>query len=242
MPTGYRGHADWRDMSEYVVHFAKDVPDGKSAYDTMISILYSGKLEARTRFGAIRWSDALGDSQESACFSEIPLDRLDRLVQRRSRYGIGFHQDFLIESGGGRVWYLNDESRQAASIRKLIAQKVGPPMDVDSPLWDVTPFIDFPGSYGPFEYRFEWSESGGCRADWPSRQIKWLSCLYRRNFMPKRAGSSTRLRRVTQGRVIAVRSWIPSGRTSAFRRHWLNCRQWLGYRPPRIPCMVRTAL
>lgn len=156
MPTGYRGHADWRDMSEYVVHFAKDVPDGKSAYDTMISILYSGKLEARTRFGAIRWSDALGDSQESACFSEIPLDRLDRLVQRRSRYGIGFHQDFLIESGGGRVWYLNDESRQAASIRKLIAQKVGPPMDVDSPLWDLTPFIDFPGSYGPFEYRFEW--------------------------------------------------------------------------------------
>ena len=85
MPIGYRGHADWRDMSEYVVHFAKDVPGGKSAYNSMISILYSGKLEARTRFGAIRWSDALGDSQGSVCFSEIPLDRLDRLVQRRSK-------------------------------------------------------------------------------------------------------------------------------------------------------------
>jgi hypothetical protein len=156
MPIGYRGHADWRDMSEYVVHFAKDVPGGKSAYNSMISILYSGKLEARTRYGAIRWSDALGDSQESVCFSEIPLDRLDRLVQRRSSYGIGFQQDHLIESGGGRVWYLNDESGPAASIRQLIDQKVGPPMDVDSPLWDLTPFIDFPGSYGPFEYRFEW--------------------------------------------------------------------------------------
>jgi len=155
MPIGYRGHVDWRDMSEYVVHFTKDEP-GSSAYSSMLSILSSGKLSARSRFGAARGLDALGESQQTACFSEIPLDRLDRLVGRRSKYGIGFHQDFLVESGGGRVWYLDNESELASSVRTLISQKVGPPMDLSSPLWKLTPFIDFPGSYSSFEYRFEW--------------------------------------------------------------------------------------
>jgi hypothetical protein len=125
-------------------------------YWSMLSILSNGTLKARTRFGAARRLDALGDSQQAACFSEVPLDRLDRLVERRSKYGIGFHQDFLVESGGGRVWYVDTESELASSVRTLISHKVGPPMDLSSPLWDLTPFIDFAGSYGSIEYRFEW--------------------------------------------------------------------------------------
>lgn len=142
-------------MSEYVVHFTKD-ESGSPAYSSMLSILSSGKLRARSRFGAARRLDALGESQQTACFSEVPLDRLDRLVERRSSYGIGFHQDFLVEAGGGRVWYLDNGSELASSVRALISQKVGPPMDLASPLWKVTPFIDFSGSYSSFEYRFEW--------------------------------------------------------------------------------------
>ena len=28
MSLGYRGNDEWRDMSEYVVHFTKDTPNG----------------------------------------------------------------------------------------------------------------------------------------------------------------------------------------------------------------------
>src|SRR5262245_7804519 len=90
MPLGYRGNASWRDMSEYVVHFTKDVGESTSAYSSMLSILSAGEIGSYTRFGAARSLDALGDTQNSACFSEIPLDRLNRLVYRRSQFGIGF--------------------------------------------------------------------------------------------------------------------------------------------------------
>lgn len=155
MPMGYRGHTNWRDMSEYVVHFTKDTPES-AAYSSMISILYKRVVSARTRFGAARGLDVLGESQQSACFSEVPLDRLDRLVERRSSYGIGFLQDVLVRAGGGRVWYVDNDSDLAASFRQLMAQYVRSPMDVSSPLWQLTPFIDFPGRYGAAEYRFEW--------------------------------------------------------------------------------------
>ena len=106
---GYRGRPDWRDMSEYVVHFAKDF-DGRDAYTNMLQILGSGHLQpGPAAFGAGRGLDALGDSQRSVSFSEIPLDLLERLVERRSKYGIGFTQKFLVGRGGARVWYLDME-------------------------------------------------------------------------------------------------------------------------------------
>jgi hypothetical protein len=155
VPIGYRDNAHWRDMSEYVVHFSKGEA-GKTAYTSMLSILASGRLQARSRFGAARGLDALGDTQQAACFSEIPLDRLDRLVERRSKYGIGFRQEFLISAGGGRVWYLDSDGTPARYIRELVAENVRSPMNLSSPLWQLTPFIDFPGSYGGIDYRFEW--------------------------------------------------------------------------------------
>lgn len=163
---GYRGHDDWRDMSEYVVHFTKPTSE-RTPYESSISILYHREIRAVTAFGAARKLDALNETQRSACFSEIPLDRLDRLVQRRSRYGVGFSQDVLTRAGGGRVWYINNDSNLADSVRQLISQNVAPPMDVDSPMWKLTPFIDFPGVYGATEYRFEWEREwrvpGGLR-------------------------------------------------------------------------------
>lgn len=152
---GYRGHADWRDMSEYVVHFTRDLQSG-SAYNSQMSILGSRKIEARTRFGAARRLDALEDSQRCACFSEVPLDRLNRLVERRSRYGIGFLQETLMAAGGGRVWYIDKYSGLQASFDQLMNQYARSPLDVNSPFWHLTPFIDFPGTYGTSEYRFEW--------------------------------------------------------------------------------------
>jgi hypothetical protein len=57
-------------MSEYAVHFTKD--GTASAYDTMLTILGSGTLLPSGPFGATRRMGALGDTQKSVCFSEIP--------------------------------------------------------------------------------------------------------------------------------------------------------------------------
>lgn len=154
MPLGYRNHADWRDMSEYVVHFAG--AGEESAYDQMLSILSSRSVQAANAFGAARRLGALDLTQRCACFSEIPLDRLNRLVEHRGPYGIGFHQKALVAAGGGRVWYVDKDSCSHVAIQELMRERIGPPMAMESPLWQVTPFIDFPGDYGGAEYHFEW--------------------------------------------------------------------------------------
>ncbi len=222
---GYRGHSDWRDMSEYVVHFSRDVPGGVSAYGSMLSILASGKLGARSRFGAARKLDALGDTQKSACFSEIPLDRLDRLVERRSRYGIGFRQDVLVQAGGGRVWYLDSETEPALALQSLIGQKLGPPMDVSSPLWNLTPFIDFPGTYGSTEFHFEWEREWRVPGGLAFAPQQVPSCSSPVNFILKRDSSLMRLSGQTAVLIIAVHSLIRSGQTSRYKLLWQACRQ-----------------
>ena len=152
---GYRGNRTWRDMSDYVVHFTRDTDQG-SAYDNMLSILSQGVLRASNRFGAARKFDALADSQRSVCFSEIPLDLLDRLVERRdSQYGIGFHQEALISAGGGRVWYVAKGSQAQRSVERIIGSALHP-FDREHPIWRLAPFIDFPGTYGDVTYHFEW--------------------------------------------------------------------------------------
>jgi hypothetical protein len=154
VPLGYRNNASWRDMSEYVVHFTKD--GDRSAYEVMLSILWSRQLRAAGAFGAARDLGGPAFTQRAVCFSEIPLDRLHRLVERRSRVGIGFNQATLLAAGGGRVWYVDKDSGPAEAVQALRAEKVGPPMATDSPFWRMTPFIDFPGDYGGTQYRFEW--------------------------------------------------------------------------------------
>ena len=57
-----------------------------SHLDGMMSILADGRIEARSKFGSATNVNGLGTSQHCACFSEIPLDMLDRLVDRRSVY------------------------------------------------------------------------------------------------------------------------------------------------------------
>jgi hypothetical protein len=106
--------------------------------------------------GAARHVLGLGSSQHSACFSEIPLDLLDRLIVRRSMYGIGFHQDFLVKRGGGRVWYLDKDGAPAYNFKAQISTAVAKGVDPNDPLWGLTPFVDFPGAYGASQFRFEW--------------------------------------------------------------------------------------
>jgi len=150
---GYRGHATWRDMSEYAVHFTKG--DGtRDAYSVMLGILGSGRLKASGPFGAARGLTALGDTQKAVCFSEVPLDRLDRLVDRRSKYGIAFTQKFLTFNAGARVWYVDEGGQMGETLRGMVSSRAVPGMDTNDDFWRLTPFVDYPSdAYG---YRFEW--------------------------------------------------------------------------------------
>ena len=89
---GYRGHPEWRDMSEYVVHFTKDLEGSDDGYWPMMSILSQGQLEPSGPFGVAAELRFLDDSQKSVCMSEIPLDQLARVVANRSEFGIAFKQ------------------------------------------------------------------------------------------------------------------------------------------------------
>lgn len=81
---------------------------------------------------------------------------LDRLVERRSRYGIGFRKDVLVGKGGTPLWYVDSESLQAAAVREIIKAKVAEGINPADPFWKLTPFIDHPGIYNGRPYRFEW--------------------------------------------------------------------------------------
>lgn len=154
MLFGYRGNKTWRDMSEYVVHFTSRC-DGKPPRDVLKAILSDGQLKPKTRFGTARGMVMLGESQLAVCFSEIPLDLLDRLVTRRSSCGLAFRKEFLVESGGGRVWYIENDGPVARAYGELEASKYQP-WNADDPLWKLTPFIDQPGKYGGSRYEFQW--------------------------------------------------------------------------------------
>ncbi len=42
------------------------------------------------------------------------------------------------------------------AFQALVREKLTGGIDPTDPLWRLTPFVDFPGEYGPTEYRFEW--------------------------------------------------------------------------------------
>ena len=99
MALGYGGHADWTDMSEYLVHLT-------GSADALASIIHDRTLEARSAFGAVRNHERVAPTQQVVCFSEIPLDHLGRLAIKHGRYGLAFYKPELRAAGAVPVWYL----------------------------------------------------------------------------------------------------------------------------------------
>ena len=150
------GHDDWLDMSDFVVHFTRP-DDGRSGYQNSLSILGGGRIDALNPFGSAT-NLPLGDTQDCVCFSEIPLGYLNRLVSRRSRFGVGFHRSTLIERGGGRVWYLDPYTPQSAAFREMVRLAMVGGVDPDDEIWRLTPFVDQLAA----NYRFEWEREWRC--------------------------------------------------------------------------------
>jgi hypothetical protein len=185
--VGYRGHDDWSDMSDYVVHFTKPIPEEqvrppaepKEKGRRSLSELFNGlrHLREQDRTGYFPWREIIGGQELRAgtkplgiarwvqevkplhrvvCFSEIPLDMLDRLHTRRSLYGLGFRKDFIISKGGAPLWYLDKESAQASIWYAHIRERQAAGLTPDDPFWKLTPFVDNPGNYKGTDRRFEW--------------------------------------------------------------------------------------
>ena len=95
------------------------------------------------------------------CFSEVPLDKIERLTRRHGNFGIAFTKDFLRGRDAARVWYLDKGSSQAIALsdrlKCLQASK-----DFSDPVWDLTPFIDLlmPGTYEWGDWEREWRVRG----------------------------------------------------------------------------------
>lgn len=98
---------------------------------------------------------------------------LDRLVERRSRYGIGFRKDGIVAKGGNPLWYVDRQSPQAATIDTMINNAVTGGSNPDDPIWKLTPFIDHPGVYSGRPYRFEWEREWRAAGDVDSSRTRW---------------------------------------------------------------------
>lgn len=159
---GTLGKEDWLDLSDYVVHFAR----GEKGYGTMMSILWSQVIKrGPNAFGcAVKQKGLDPESQRAVCFSETPLGFLHRLVKRRgTSYGIGFSKTFILNMGGAPLWYLQLGTPQQKLIREIM-KGASSPFDSSHPIWQLTPFIDFP-SGRPFTYDFRWEREWRVCAD-----------------------------------------------------------------------------
>lgn len=155
---GDRRDASWGDMSQFVVHFTKTP-------EVFAKILASGFLRASGPFG-FSWARNVVEVRElhsSVCFSEVPLDKIDRLMRRHGTYGIAFTKDFIRRQQGARVWYIEQGSQQARSMNETLFE-LKSRSDFTHPIWGLTPFIDLvmPGKY-EWDWEREWRVRGDLR-------------------------------------------------------------------------------
>ncbi|MBJ6762980.1 hypothetical protein JGU66_19620 [Myxococcaceae bacterium JPH2] len=156
---GYQANSQWRDMSDFVVHFTRPGPPYDDAYQNMMSILGMRTLiPGAEGFGIARREPSVAERQRSVCFSEIPFDQLGRLVERRSLYGIAFRKSYVLSQGGGPVWYVQYGSPAHLAMKQQLQQALAAPDASREPLWAMTPFVDIQGDThnAPYSYRFDW--------------------------------------------------------------------------------------
>lgn len=139
-------------MSDFVVHFTNSA-------ETLVKIFTDQQIRVSGPLGAIPKHPRLASlpSQSSCCLSEIPLEYLDRLIERRGAYGLGFRRSFIRQKNGARVWYLDSGIEAQRALFERIKQTWGGSLDLDEVVWQLTPFIDYvmPGRY-QFEWEREW--------------------------------------------------------------------------------------
>lgn len=118
-----------------------DIDD--TGYRSSLSILWDGFVRPTDGpLGIAADVSEVEASQRSACFSATRLDRLAKLIAKRSSYGVGFRQDVLAAAGGRRVCYLSVGSVEVAKLTDAIQQRRRLGIAPADPFWHTTPFID----------------------------------------------------------------------------------------------------
>jgi hypothetical protein len=133
-------------MSDWVVHFT-------GTEQSLRSILAEGLVWGTGPYGNGRKIHEVRAQHLSACFSEIPLDHLERLYKRRGRWGIGFHKRVIDAAGGGRVWYLEKGTQLQEAVFKIFGDMLRE-QDFNHLIWSLSPFIDVMSD--DYNYRFDW--------------------------------------------------------------------------------------
>ena len=124
-----------------VMRFQQDVDT--TGYWSSLSILWTGEVRpARDPLGIAATLPQVGASQRAACFSATRLDKLKRLREKRSLYGVGFTLDRLAVFGGRAVQYLQPGSPQADRAGNEIRRRTRAGIDPADPFWKTTVFID----------------------------------------------------------------------------------------------------
>lgn len=138
----------------------------RTGYVPWMEILGGGVLKpGKEPLGVAVGVPSIGPSQRAVCFSETPLDMLERIVRTRSLYGLGFRKKTLVAKNGAPLWYLDAGGEQARLVNQQIAERVRRGVNPVDPFWRLTPFIDHPQDVGPFEWEREWRVVGEMRFD-----------------------------------------------------------------------------
>jgi len=148
---GYRGDPKWRDMSDYLVHFTSEA--------NLLSILQDRQIRPLTHGGWAMNDAETSHLRMSACFSEIPIDMIDRLTARRGQFGIGFRREFLRSKGAGRLWYAEEPQRSLIFAAFQNIWRSDPTRR--NPLWRLVPFFDSVTPGHDFTWEREWRVPGG---------------------------------------------------------------------------------
>ena len=141
----------------HVVHFTPSV-------ESLLSIVSEGLVRPSGPFGRGMSIADVAERHLSACFSERPLDLIDRLMSRHGRYGVGFLKKYSVESGGARVWYLEKGHPPDTALFALVGQLLRD-RNFQSEMWSLTPFI---APWLKASMNLSGNVSGGCREDWDS--------------------------------------------------------------------------
>lgn len=83
---------------DHLVHFTRHIED-------LVSILLTGRVEARNEFGFFPVWSAVRDRHLSACFTELPIGDLHRVARAKGKYGIAVNKLFAKHEGAKEVIY-----------------------------------------------------------------------------------------------------------------------------------------
>lgn len=189
------------DLSTFLVHLTRALPDGTTARENLLSIAANNRIEGRTPLGpAAHLETHLGPTatQKVVCFTEIPLEHTWMMledIEGRSicfqPYGLAITKTTARKSHINPIWYSDISTRGGrswpmAAVNKLVNaardRATTPTGELDSdllqdePIFALTPFFEqmgpmTNGGRKEFWWEREWRHIGDYGISFPRRIV-----------------------------------------------------------------------